>query len=213
LGLNLEREIPDLTQGFLLTKFLGEAGFYREIGLSVDVSSQPPRAFLTLGDLNAVTTTHQGRFGLLHTHSKIFVNREKRVMGWQDTLAPEFGDELRSTALAIFSKQDIAYMLLEAPPLAQMGIPLPFLYDLSTRTYRNWVQHPYGLSRVAIELKADGTVKRLQIHYAIYDKEGLDQGHAAEIQKLKLWIQRRYPQVDVQVQKVTVEELEGEVKK
>jgi hypothetical protein len=204
--------MPDLFRAFSLVRFLGETGFYREIGLSVDVSVNPPRSYLTLGDLKSVTSSHVGLFGVLHTHTPLFSNQEKRIMGWSSTLAPEAGKEYRATKLVLFSDKDVETMAVEAENLLKLGKDVPLLYQADSRTYQNWVQHPYGFSRIEIRMEASGKVRSVDIRYVVYAKEGLDSSHLGEAQKLKAWLQGRFPMAEIKMKKVTVEELEGELK-
>ncbi len=202
--------LADGAQGLNLVRFLGKIGFDQEVGVTVAWNGGAPEYRFLVGGWDHVLQQSVGEYFLIHSHTKYFLNPHSQVMGKGDvTMAAEAGKEHRMSAAVLFSKVDLAGMVQNAEQLAGQGASLPYLYDASSRIYRNYVQHPYGMSEAQIHLDASGRMDRVVVRYAFYDKTGLNHDRLESHRKeLGAFLEKYQPKPKVEFLEVPMADLE-----
>lgn len=176
-GASRHVKIPNPKQAFAIAAFLGRIGFYRELGVTMDLSKENPSMNLTLGDLTHVTPEDSSLYFLLHTHPNWYGAKGGGDMGDHATLALDVATEKKSTHGVLFSDTDIENGVLRAERLFHSGrtgeAAVSLFYDQERRVYKNWVQHSQGVSQVEVFLDPQGKAQKVQIKYGVYPPEAL----------------------------------------
>lgn len=196
-GASQHRRVGDPRRAFELARFLGKAGNYREVSVSLEFDGGMTYANLSLGDLHFVSSEDGEMYLLMHTHPEEYLNPAGEIMGWPAsslqgapaTLVMKKEAQSGDTRNTVFSAQDIdcfryaAESLFKKFPKGAADAP-SFFYDPDKRVFRNWAQNVHGLAEVEIHLRENGTVEYAEVRYAVYDKPGLDNSHENQAKSL-----------------------------
>lgn len=181
------RLVTDPTAAFNLVRFLGEVGFYRELGLTTQFHRESKEHALILGDIKGVVEEETDDIFLIHTHPSV----DQEV----DTVHPSL---IGVEDNALFSGDDISGSIGTGRRIFQMhqeGVAFPlYLYDPSSRIYTNWLQSNYGAGIIYVQVDAGGQLAGVKIRYAYRPDNGPHFGETAPelIQALIGAYQRRY---------------------
>jgi hypothetical protein len=208
------RSFEDPQAAFAFVQFLGKTGLHREIGLFVDTSAAPPKFYVGLGDQSAVSGPGSSFYTILHTHPHLYLNKDFKPMGHGDvTLNVDAGKISAYSANVLFSDVDVHRYVEEARTMEKSGKSDSVIYDRQTRVFKNWVQHPFGVSEVQVGLAANGKdVKSVKIRYGFYTNiKGLDQSHHKGAETLKKELQKKYPGAAIEVNETVSAKIEKDL--
>lgn len=200
----------DRAQAMALVRYLGKSGYHLEFSLTADLSKSPPEYLLALGDLTAAINPRPGLVALVHSHPRLYLNRRRNLMGHRDTLDLDTGREVRHSASILFSPGDLAGMIHDAQKLSKDKVSLPGFIE--NGVYRNWVQHPFGLSEAEIRVGADGKVAEMKIRYGFYEgQSGLDGSHASVRKEVEAYARKAFPGVKLSFEEVSTAQIEAKI--
>lgn len=209
------RPMDDPDTASRLVRFIGKCGFYRELSVTHDFYTQPPSAFLSLGDLGSVSVEKHHHDVEGHTHPEEHENEKGQLQGMeygskgiQATFAHGFGERSKDTRNVLFSTQDIIRYTQMAQHWfrdSRPGNDPSRVFNKETRVYWNWVQHAYGLAEIAVQLDAYGRPISATIRYGVYEKErGLDKNHERVRRKIEQMVNN--PGVGIPIRVINVKE-------
>jgi hypothetical protein len=200
----------DRAEAMNLVRFLGKAGYHQEFGLTADLSKNPPEYLLALGDLTAAINPRPGLVALVHSHPRLYVNRRRNLMGHRDTLDLDTAREVGHSASILFSPGDLDSMVHDAERLNKDKVSLPGF--LENGVYRNWVQHPFGLSEAELRVGNDGKVAEMKIRFGFYPGiSGLDGSHQAVRKQVEAYAKKTFPGVKVSFEEAPAAEIEARI--
>ncbi len=185
------RELPP-ADAFQVAAMLGQVGLYREVGVTYSAGESrylKMGVTLTLGDLSSVAS--QGNeFFLVHTHSEEYLTPDGRPMGLpgletglqdrhQRTVAMKVENQNPDTRNVLPSAADLRIYMNQAKAYWSNAYPKKFgdtpLFELKSRTYKNWVVYSLGTSQIQISLSETGQIKKIFIQYGF--KKGAKEAH------------------------------------
>lgn len=193
-GSQQHRVMSDPYKAFEVARFLGEVGFYREVGVTVELSGKRMHTYLSLGDLNSVHPEKSRQYFVLHTHPEEYLNRQGDVMGsakYQGrTIVLGQAEVSRDTRNVLFSHQDVRLFVSHARSLfaeaaREPALDLSIFYDRQARVFRNWVQHPFGLAEMRVYLSPAGLPLKVEIDYGVMPEAKGDSRHLAQAAALR----------------------------
>jgi hypothetical protein len=195
-GASQHRQVDDPHVAFRLSQFLGRIGFYREVGMTLNLSGGTVQTNLSLGDTGSVSPESDGLYFVLHTHPEEYVGKKGGVMGATDrrgvarTMVLGAGEQSGDTRNVVFSRQDVRLSVRAAQNLAQQlsrvdSQNISLLYDAERRVFQTWVQNPHGLAKMEVQLDGAGKPQEVRIRYGVYPSEGLDQNHVRYAERLR----------------------------
>lgn len=217
-GSQQHRIMSDPYKAFEVARFLGEVGFYREVGVTVELSGKRMFTYLSLGDLNSVHPAQSHQYFVLHTHPQKYTNRRGEMMGPAQysgrTMALDIGDPSLQTLSVLFSGQDVRLFVQHAKDifveaLREPQLNLSIFYDRKNRIFKNWVQHPQGMSEMKVRLSPTGVPLSVDIEYGVKSEAQGDSQHLQQAEYLRsLAAELRLP---VKVSQVNLYLLESQV--
>ena len=195
------RDMPERL-AFQTSLLMGQAGMYREVGVTYQIRGDQMRSILSLGDLSFVSAPDGGDFFLMHSHPEEYLTPDGRIMGaggrggvGQEasgrTIAFGIGEQISPDTRNILpSEQDIKVFLEAAHSYWRLGYPQKFgktpLYEPEQRVFKNFIFNSYGSSELRYQLSASGRVEKIVVRYTFRD-QGLfkDMGYMESMSKLK----------------------------
>ena len=217
-GTQQHRMMSDPYKAFEVARFLGEVGFYREVGVTLEIVDGMLFTNLSLGDLGSVHPEKNSQFFVLHTHPEEYLNQKGQYMGAQQyqgrTIALDVGDTSENTLNVLFSHQDVRLFVRHASEIFAVAtreprLDLSIFYDRQTRVFKNWVQHPYGMAEMKVYLSPTGVAQKVEIQYGVKPEAQGDHRHLFQAIALKAMHAELH--IPVQVEEVDIQGLEAQV--
>jgi pSer/pThr/pTyr-binding forkhead associated (FHA) protein len=200
-GIHQHRQLNNPYLAFEIARFLGSIGFYREVGVTLEFEGDRTYTNISLGDLSSVSPETRGIYFVLHTHPEIYINQQGERMGQENGIfiseepATIVLDEAvrssRSTTNVLFSHVDVRLFVSHASSIFRhaqnnKNLDLSIFYDRDLLIFKNWVQHPYGISEIQIQLNKKGKPIEVTIQYGIDpDSHNLDNRHEIQAKELR----------------------------
>ncbi|HKX12861.1 MAG TPA: hypothetical protein VJP40_06885, partial [bacterium] len=160
---------------FQVSTWMGQAGMFREVGVTYEIRHESLRATLSLGNLGNVEPQHRDDFFSLHTHPETYVGPGGRKMGYEsaghvNTIILGNASISRSTLNILPSQVDLRLYHAKSQEYWRMGNPMRFgetpLFQPQGNRFRNWVIHSLGISKVDVVLNDQGQPQRIEIQFA-----------------------------------------------
>ncbi len=201
--------VSDPMAAMRLVQFVGKAGLDREMGVAVDFSGEPPKYSLVVGNWDQIShPDNKNAYLPIHSHTKFYLNQRGKVMGVQDTMVTAVGKEIKRSATVLPSDADLGYMGEFAKDLAKRGKDVPPIYDAASKTLKGWVQHPYGIAEIRMQVDGMGNVIHVQVDYGFYDPKHVDTTHGDRAKALQAWVGKKYPKAKAEFKNVEIGGLE-----
>ncbi len=205
-GISQHRYMFDPYKAFEVANFLGDVGFYRELGVTLEVRGKRIFTNLSLGDLGSVHPEKDNLFFVFHTHPEEYLNHWGQIMGAAayrgQTMVLDVARTNQDTRNVMFSQQDIRLFKHHAESIFQLArtnpqLDLSIFYDRSTRIFRNWVRHPYGMAEVRVYLNPYGVAEKIEVDYGVKSEAQADTKHLEQADRLRAMSQELHIPVEV----------------
>lgn len=217
-GSQQHRMMTDPYKAFELARFLGEVGFYREVGVTLEIVGGKIFTNLSLGDLGSVHPEKSHQFFVLHTHPEEYLNQNGQHMGGiadqGRTIALDVGDASKDTRNVLFSHQDVRLFVRHASEIFSVAAKSPSLdlsifYNRQTRVFKNWVQHPHGMAEMRVHLSPTGVAQKVEIQYGVKPEAQRNLKHISQANALRSMTSELH--IPVEVDEVNINGLEGQL--
>lgn len=160
---------------FQVSTWMGQAGMFREVGVTYEIRHDSLRSTLSLGNLGNVEPQHRDDFFALHTHPELYLGRGGRKMGWEqsghvNTIILENASISTNTLNILPSQVDLRLYFQKSQAYWRMGNPMKYgetpLFKVEANRFRNWVIHSLGLSKIDVVLDAQGQPRQIEVIFA-----------------------------------------------
>lgn len=194
------RQFRDVGSALRIARRLGEMGNYREVGVTIAPERDIFYVNLSLGDMHSLSNEEHGYYYLLHTHPEVYEADDGSWMGDERgggqgeamTICVTSRRVCKRTLNVLFSQTDLRVMTRDAesyvPSHAQAFGPQAW-YDPATRTYRSWVVHQFGMSRMDVALSPSGRTEKVTIRFGVKSSReagmSLDNDYRRQMSRLK----------------------------
>lgn len=160
---------------FQVATWMGQAGMFREVGVTYEILHDSLRSTLSLGNLGNVEAQSRDDFFTLHTHPEGYKNPDGADMGFENrgimqTMNLDQASISRSTLNILPSQIDIRLFHEKSREYWRQGNPQKFgdtpLFELQGNRFKNWVVHSLGLSKVDVVLGSNGVPQGIEVRFA-----------------------------------------------
>lgn len=174
-GASRHRQMESTGQAMAIATFLGKIGFYRELGVTLDLSGGKAKVNLTLGDVAHVSPEDRSVYFVMHTHPNDYSAGAGAMVG-KATMVLGLAQAKNSDYAILFSDTDLRIFRRSAEDIFQYnkgsGADVSVIYDPKRRVFQNWVQHKQGISRAEVFLDEHGKAKSILVRYGVYPDPG-----------------------------------------